>query len=76
MFEIRNGLNILIFLYIITTITIWYLKPNIMFINGNIKDFGIGQGKTIFNFYVVNIFIALLMFYIFEIISLKKNNFL
>lgn len=76
MFEIRNGLNVLIFIYILSCLTIWYIKPAFMFSGSNMKAFGIGNGKTIFNFYIVNIFIALLLFYIFEIISLKKNNFL
>ncbi len=76
MFDVRQDLNILIFIYIVLTVTIWYFKPKIMFDGERVRNFGMGNGKTVFNFYIVNIFIAIMLFYIFEIVSLKKNNFL
>lgn len=76
MLEMRNGIDKLIFFYILISLSIWYFKPNIMFDGDKIRQFGLGTNKTVFNFYIVNIFIAIILFYIFEIITLKKNNFL
>ena len=76
MFEIRSGINILILIYIISFFALWHYKPQIMFNGNKIKPFGIGPNKTIFNFHIVTIVGAILLFYIFEIIWQKKNNFL
>ena len=76
MLEIRNGISLLIFVYIMSSLFIWHMKPKLMFKDNKVIKFGIGKGKTIFNFYIVNIFVAIIMFYLFEIVWLKKNNFL
>ena len=52
------------------------MKPDIMFDKDNVKKFGLGYGKTVFSYQLVLIFIAFLLFYIFELMWLKKNNFL
>jgi hypothetical protein len=76
MFEVRNSIHILIILYIIICLGIWYLKPTLMFEEDKIKDFGLGNNRTLFSYQIVTIILALILYYIFEIIWLKKNNFL
>ncbi len=76
MFEVRNGIHLLIVVYIIISLVIWHIKPNIMFRNDEMLPFGIGKDKSIFNYQIVIILLSILMFYIFEIIWLKRNNFL
>ena len=76
MFKTRKGISFLIIMYIIFCILIWYYKPNIMFKDGKVKEFGVGKNKSIFcymNRYIISLII---MFYVFEIYWLKKNNFI
>ena len=74
MFDFRNDLNILIFFYIIISLSIWYSKPKYMFRDNKMKTFGIGRDKSIISYPVAIIFLAAIMFYIFEIWMLKKTN--
>ena len=76
MFEVRNGIKYLIIAYISISIAIYYLKPELMFDKNNVKKFGLGYGKTVFSYQLVLIFLAFILFYIFEIVWLRKNNFL
>ena len=76
MFEVRNGIPILIFFYIIFCVGLWYVKPKLMFKNKKMKKFGVGSNKTVFNYQIVIIVSALILFYLFEIVWLKKNNFI
>ena len=76
MFEVRNNIHLLIIMYVVICLAIWYAKPDIMFNNGEVKPHGLGKNKTLFSYQIVIIMIALIMFYIFEIIMAKKNNFL
>lgn len=76
MFEVRNGITILIFFYILFCIGLWYVKPKLMFKNKKMKKFGVGSNKTVFNYQIVIIVSALILFYLFEIVWLKKNNFI
>ena len=76
MFEVRNGIKYLILIYLSISLIIYKLKPEIMFDRDSIKKFGIGYGKTVFSYQLVLIFLALILFYIFEIVWLRKNNFL
>ncbi len=76
MLEIRNGVNYLIIVYVAVCLSLWYKKPTIMFDGDNVIPFGLGNGKTLFNYYIVVILIAIVLFYMYEIIMLKKNNFL
>ena len=76
MFEVRNGIKYLIFIYISISVGLYYLKPELMFDNDKVKKFGLGYGKTIFSYQLVLIFLAFILFYIFEIMWLRKNNFL
>jgi len=74
MFEFRNQLHLLIFIYIIISVLIWKLKPSLMFKDGVMKEFGIGQNKTVFAYPIVIIFFAILLFFLFEIMMLYKTN--
>ena len=76
MFEVRNGIPILIFFYILFCVGLWYVKPKLMFKNKKMKRFGVGSNKTVFNYQIVIIISALILFYLFEIVWLKKNNFI
>ena len=76
MFEVRNGIHIVIVLYIMLCLVLWHVKPKMMFNGSTMKQFGIGENKSVFNYQITIIILAILMFYIFEIIWLKRNNFL
>jgi hypothetical protein len=76
MFNVRSGLSLLIMTYICLCILLWCYKPKIMFNGNKVKPFGVGKHKSIFNYNVTIIFMAIIMFYIFEIYWLKKNNFI
>tara|TARA_B100000242_G_C43054660_1_gene493280 strand:- start:3918 stop:4070 length:153 start_codon:yes stop_codon:yes gene_type:complete len=47
-----------------------------MFKDGQVKEFGVGKNKSIFCYNIVILFLAIIMFYVFEIYWLKKNNFI
>ena len=76
MFEVRNGIKYIIIFYIIASVSLYYMKPNLMFDKNTVKKFGLGYGKTVFSYQLVLIFLAFIMFYIFELVWLRKNNFL
>lgn len=76
MFKIRSGVSLLIMTYICICILLWTCKPRIMFKGDSMKVFGVGKNKSIFNYNVTIIFLAIIMFYLFEIYWLKKNNFI
>lgn len=76
MLQIRSELKYVILVYIIFSLLLLQFKPKIMFENNKIKPFGIGTHKTIFNYNISLIFISLIIFFIFEICWLKKNNLL
>jgi len=64
--------NIIIFLVI--SILIWIKKPKLVFdSNNNMKQFGTGRNKTIFYYPFVIFIIALISFYIFNILYLIKK---
>ena len=46
-----------------------------MFQNGKMKQFGIGKQKSIFNYQIVIIFLAIFLFYFYEIYWVKINNY-
>ena len=70
MLSIRETLKPYIIAYIIISLSIWYLKPNIMFHpDGTLKEFGTGYNKTIFYYPIVNIFTAMILFYIHQLLE-------
>ena len=76
MFEVRNGIKYLILIYLAISILIWYYKPKMIFNEKSTKNFGTGYNKTVFSYHIVLIFLALILFYIYEVIWSKRNNFL
>lgn len=76
MFEVRNNIHLLIVIYVVICLGIWYTKPKLMFNDNQVKPYGIGKNKTLFSYQLVTVMLALLLFYIFEIVTAKKNNFL
>lgn len=75
MIEFRNSIPFLIIIYIFISYLIWNLKPKIMFQNGKMKQFGVGKNKSLFNYQIVIIFIAIFLFYFYEIYWVKINNY-
>ena len=76
MFAVRNEIKYLILLYLGIALLIWYYKPNIVFNKNKTKNFGTGYKKSVFSYPIILVFLSILLFYIFEIIWSKKNNFL
>ncbi len=76
MFQVRKGIHFVIFSYIILCLLIWHYKPSIMFEDNKIKKFGLGYGKTIWNYQITIIILAITIFYLYEIYWMKKNNIL
>jgi len=63
-----------IILFIIISIIIWIKKPKLVFdTNGNMRNFGIGEKKTVFYFPIIIIFIAISIYYIFLNLYLRKS---
>ena len=58
MFQVRKGIHFVIFSYIILCLLIWHYKPSIMFEDNKIKKFGLGYGKTIWNYQITIIILA------------------
>lgn len=57
--------------YVLLIILIILAKPSVMFEpNGSIKQFGIGEDKTMFSLGVFTVVLAVLSFYVFCIIDL------
>ena len=76
MLDIRKHIKYVILIYFIIAFVLYKLKPNLIFDKNKIKSFGVGTRKTIFNYYIILIFISILLFYLSELLWIKKNNFL
>ena len=74
MITIRNTTKLMIFIYVIVALAIWYYKPAIIFSEDDTKRFGVGYNRTVFNYSIVLMFIAMIIFYLFEIVKSTKNN--
>ena len=72
----RNGIKYMIVIYSIIAILIYKLKPQLIFSKDKYKKFGVGPNKTIYNYHILLILLAFILFYIFEVMWLNKNNFL
>ena len=65
---IRRSTIVVLLFYIISAIAIWYSKPSLFFKeNGDLKEFGLENEKTIFYYPIVMVFMAIIIFYISEI---------
>lgn len=75
MFNLDFSTQLIIFLYIIISIGIYFLKPKIMFSNdGNMKKFGTGFDKTIFYYPYVIIIIGLVLYVSVQSLLLKNDR--
>ena len=63
-------------LYVIIAVAMWYFKSELFFDKNThkLKEFGLENNKTIFYYPLVVVFLAIVLFYIFEILNLKKNK--
>lgn len=76
MFDVRNEIKYVVIIYLAISISLWYYKPKLIFNEQKTKRFGTGYKKTVFSYHIVLIFLAIILFYLFEIIWSKNNNFL
>jgi hypothetical protein len=75
MFNLDFSTQLIIFLYIIISISLYYLKPKIMFSSdGNMKKFGTGFDKTIFYYPYVIIIIGLVLYVSVQSLLLKNDR--
>lgn len=73
MFEIDSKLQTVLVIFTIINLGIYYYKPEICFdSNGNFKDFGSGENKTIFPFWLITLSISLL---IYVYMCVQKDDF-
>jgi len=64
MFLKNDKKKFVISLYLLITLSICYFKPAFFFEKNTLKQFGIGKHKSIFNFLIFNIFLAIFLYYI------------
>lgn len=70
----NNNLSIIIITYILISLLIYNLKPDIMFDkNGTMKQFGVGKNKTVIYFPFVLIVLAIIIFLIINICRNKTE---
>jgi len=63
MFEIDSKLQTILIIFILINVALYYYKPTICFDNnGNFKQFGSGENKTLFPFWMVTLMISLLIY--------------
>ena len=63
MFEIDSKLQTILIIFILINVALYYYKPEICFDNnGNFKQFGSGENKTLFPFWMVTLMISLLIY--------------
>ena len=75
MFTINSRIIYSILFYILLMILLAVSKPSVMFhTDGCIKEFGIGDDKSMFSFGVFTVVLAIISFYIFCIIDLIFKN--
>jgi hypothetical protein len=75
MLNLDFSTQLIIFIYLVISVGLYFLKPKIMFNNdGNMKKFGIGFDKTIFYYPYVIIILALVLYIIGESLTLKNDR--
>tara|TARA_Y100000814_G_scaffold284782_1_gene252037 strand:- start:565 stop:789 length:225 start_codon:yes stop_codon:yes gene_type:complete len=73
MFEIDSKLRNVIIIFIIINTIVYYYKPSFCFDeNGNFKDFGVGDNKTIIPFWLFTLSISLLVYLY---LSVREDDF-
>lgn len=73
MFDIDSNLQMVLIAFIIINIVVYHYKPGICFDeNGNFKDFGSGENKTLFPFWLITLVLSLLVY---VYVCVKKDDF-
>ena len=67
----NHKIQLSIILYIFTIVTIWVVKPTILFNeNGELKEFGVNRyNKTVLPFWIVVILVSILSYFILTLIE-------
>lgn len=56
--------------YVLAIVLLFVSKPSVLFAaNGDMKGYGVGEGKTVFSFGVFAIALAILTFYTFALLD-------
>jgi hypothetical protein len=66
----------LLLIYIVTCLFLFFKKPRWLIDNdGNLKSFGVGDDKkSVFSYSSITLFLAIIMFFIYNMIKLRKLN--
>ena len=66
----------LLLIYIVTCLFLFFKKPSWLIDNdGNLKSFGVGDDKkSVFSYSSITLFLAIIMFFIYNMIKLRKLN--
>jgi len=74
MINFDNYFKYSVITYLIVSIYIWFKKPKIIFDNnGNLKPFGVGKTKTIFYFPFITIILAIILYFLYFSLYLRKS---
>lgn len=75
MLNLDFSTQLIIFVYLCISVSLYFLKPQIMFnIDGTMKKFGIGYNKTIFYYPYVIVILALILYIFGQSLSLKNDR--
>jgi hypothetical protein len=66
----------LLLIYIVTCLFLFFKKPRWLIDNdGNLKSFGVGDDKkSVFSYSSITLFLSIIMFFIYNMIKLRKLN--
>lgn len=76
MLNSNNVIHFSIILYIFTIVTLWIVKPRLIFNEHNkLKEFGIGRyNKTILPFWLVVILVSILSYFLMLVLKTLVKN--
>lgn len=64
MIQFNNYIQIITVLYLFISVSLYLLKPKIMFQSNKMKQFGVGKSKTIFYYPLVIVLVAIVLYII------------
>ena len=74
MINFDNYFKYTVITYLIISIYIWFKKPKLIFDkNNNMKSFGVGKTKTIFYYPFITIILAIIIYFLYFSIYLRKG---
>ena len=76
MLNSNNVIHFSIILYIFTIVTLWIVKPRLIFNENNkLKEFGIGRyNKTILPFWLVVILVSIMSYFLMLVLKTLVKN--